>query len=104
MKFTLYCRAAKHPRFRDGKRIAASSTQNFNPLTVGVPTSYQGEREVHTAFFKLVIDVPNELLAAGDIPAATIALDPGATATVTPDVEQLAVDPATPVVEQEVAR
>ena len=61
-KFTLYVRAARHRRFKQGQRIEASMRPNYEPLVVGTPGSYEGEEAVHTAFFKLDLKVPWEML------------------------------------------
>lgn len=88
--FTLYVRAAKHPRFKEGQRIEASMRPNQKPLTIG-----QGyaEQAVHTAFFKLDIKVPVEMLRPDSIPTFEVEIDPEDVTTITPTVEVEAVRP-----------
>lgn len=82
MIFTVYCRAAKHPRFRAGKRFEASVTYNPNPLTVGEGTP------VHTSFFKLKVDIPDGLLDPHTMPVAEVAIDALDVRAITPLVER----------------
>lgn len=83
--FTLHVRVAKHYRFRDAQRIEASQTPNQRPLTVG-------GREVHTAFFKLKVRVPDELLEPSSVPQFTVELGPADATTVTPEIEVAPLD------------
>lgn len=65
--FTLYCRVAAHPRFRDGYRITASQQQTHEPLRAGAPPD---DVPVRTAFFKLRIKVPVSALLPTMLPEA----------------------------------
>lgn len=88
--FTLHVRAAKHWRFKDGQRIEASMRPNQKPLTVGQGRS---EEAVHTAFFKLWVKLPVEMLQADSIPTFEVEIDPEDVTTITPTVEAEAVRP-----------
>jgi hypothetical protein len=92
VKAKLYVRAARHRRFRDSYRIETSMTYNPEPLTVGTPGSYEGQESVHTAFFALQIDVPEELLKPSAIPLVSVEIDANGATTVTPSVEQVVDD------------
>jgi hypothetical protein len=83
--FTLYVRAAKHPRFKGGGRIEASMSHNPDPLVIARGT--YGETSVHTAFFKLQIKVPEEALRVQDIPMFEVEIPPEALTVISPSIE-----------------
>jgi hypothetical protein len=83
--FTLYARAARHHRFKDGGRIEASMSHNPNPLVVA-KGSY-GETPVHTAFFKLQIKVPEEALMVQGLPMFEVEIPPEALTVISPSIE-----------------
>lgn len=80
----LHVRVAKHHRFRGYVRAEASMHPNQRPLTVG--GGYR-ESEVHTAFFKLKVRIPDELLEPSSTPEFEIEIDPQGATAVTPVVE-----------------
>lgn len=86
MKTKIYVRVARSPRFRRGHKIDAAMTYNPQPLTVG--TGYS-ETAIHTAFFALTMEVPDELLRPADLPTVDLGLlAVDRATTVTPVVEQ----------------
>lgn len=86
MKSRIYVRVAKHHRFRRGQRVETSMTYNPNALTVGGST--YDETPVHTVFFALDFDTPDELLKPASVPTVDIGpIDVELATTVTPEVE-----------------
>lgn len=86
--FEVYGRAAKHPRYRDGKRIELSSAPNQRPLTVG---SGHREAEVFTLTFKLVVKIPVTALEPSGQPTFNVTIPEEALNGLAPEAEIVAV-------------